>query len=51
MSQKFSQTQVNFSITQAHFPKTQANSSKTQVFRQIYLFMNAELWRKRKPGL
>ena len=31
------------------FAKTQGKFAKTQLYRQIYLFMIAELWRKKKP--
>ena len=43
----FAKTQAKFVKTQADFAKTQANFAKTQVNRQIYLFMFAELWRKK----
>ena len=44
-------TQGNIKKTQGNFRKTQGFFAKTQPNRQIYLFMNSELWRKKKPDL
>ena len=48
---KLKKTQGNIKKTQGNFRKTQGFFAKTQPNRQIYLFMNSELWRIKKPGL